>query len=104
VLATQDVDPRLLALLAALAADHQITVADLPELPGDAGDVPRRAVAISSVDGTGVTTYRGLNDLTAWFEAQQAPYRPVDMRLTWGDPPALLVALDASGPTRSASP
>jgi len=104
VLATQDVDPRLLAVLVALAADHKITVAELPGLPGDAGGVPRRAVAISSVDGTAVTTYGGLNDLTAWFDAQQAPYRPVDMRLTWGDPPALLVALDAAVPTRPATP
>jgi hypothetical protein len=96
-------DGRLLALLVALAADHDITISALPEVPGVPTGSTHRAVAISAVDGVALTGPRAL-DLATWFNAQQAPYRPTAVLVTSGDNPALYVALDGSVPTGPATP
>jgi hypothetical protein len=93
-------DPRLLALLVALAAEHEIGVAELPELAGGPPAAPRRAMAIDTIDGSSVRSYGALNQLTDWLNAQQPPYRPEDVRLSWAATPVLVVAL----PPVSASP
>jgi hypothetical protein len=93
-------DPRLLALLVALAAEHEISVAELPEHAGGPPTAPRRAMAIDTIDGSSVSSYRALNQLTDWLNAQQPPYRPEDVRLSWAATPVLVVAL----PPVSASP
>jgi NADPH-dependent 2,4-dienoyl-CoA reductase/sulfur reductase-like enzyme len=96
-------DGRLLALLVALAAEHDITISALPEVPGVPTGSTYRAVAISAVDGAALTGSRAL-DLATWFNAQQAPYRPAAVLVTSGDNPALYVALDGSVPTSPATP
>jgi nitrite reductase (NADH) large subunit len=93
-------DARLLALLVTLAADHEITVAALPEVPGARTNGARRAVAITAVDGVPLSG-RQADEIAGWFNAQQEPYRPVAVLITSGNSPALFVALE---PTRPATP
>jgi hypothetical protein len=97
----EDVDARLLALVVALATDHRIAVAALPVVPGSPAGTPRRAVAISSVDGSPVSVYGPLEQLTGWLYAQQPPYRPADVALQWSEEPVLLVTLPPGGSSAS---
>jgi hypothetical protein len=99
-LGSDGADPRLLALLVALAAEHEISVAELPKLAGGPPAAPRRAMAIDTIDGSPVSSYGALNQLTDWLNAQQPPYRPENVRLSWTATPVLVVAL----PPVSASP
>ncbi len=69
-----DVDPRLVTVLAGITAEHDLTVAGFPAVPGEeATDVPRRTVRVSAVDGRPAATAPGLR---AWLTAQLRPYRP----------------------------
>jgi hypothetical protein len=98
-LLTRGADARLMAMLAALAAGYEVTVSGLPEIPGAPVDAPRRAMAISSVNGAALSSGRA-TEIAAWFAAQQESYRPAAVVLDSGDPPALIVALDPPMPAR----
>ncbi|GAA1880867.1 hypothetical protein GCM10009836_72720 [Pseudonocardia ailaonensis] len=75
-------DPRLVATLVALAADHPITVYAFPPADGEPADAPRRTAVISAVDGSPVSgTDRG-EVARRWLAGQLPPYRPDDIGST----------------------
>jgi len=87
-------DPRLLTLLAALAADHRITVVELPKTSSPAAGQPRSALLISAVDGRPVSNGPAATQLAEWFRAQLPPYRPTTVLPIGGETPVLLISLD----------
>ena len=97
-----DVDPRLLTLLAGIAAQYGVGVADLPRVTGELG-TPVRYVVIDSVGGTRLAEDEQLTaTVRTWLDAQLPPYAPdtveeVDdgLRVGFGyssDPDALIGA------------
>src|SRR5207244_9663609 len=71
-----DVDPRVVSVLAAITAEHDVTVADFPAVPGeqDTG-VPRRVVRCSALAGRPASA----GPLREWLTSQLPPYRPADV-------------------------
>ncbi|ODU05498.1 MAG: hypothetical protein ABS81_07345 [Pseudonocardia sp. SCN 72-86] len=91
VLRSGDVDPRVMLVLATVAADHRITVAAFPTDPSDAPGAPRRAALLTTVDGAPAAT---TPLLPTWLAAQQQPFAPMtvgpagtDLLLRWTAPP-----------------
>jgi hypothetical protein len=71
-----DVDPRLLTLLAGIAAQYGVGVSDLPVVPGEVGPARRFAV-VDSVGGTRLVDDPDLTELVrGWLSAQLPPYAP----------------------------
>jgi hypothetical protein len=71
-----DVDPRLLTLLAGIAAQYGVGVSDLPVVPGEVGPARRFAV-VDSVGGTRLVDDPDLTELVrGWLSAQLPPYSP----------------------------
>ncbi|CAA9418580.1 MAG: hypothetical protein AVDCRST_MAG35-1847, partial [uncultured Quadrisphaera sp.] len=89
VLAAQPVDTRLLALLAVLALDHQLSVSDVPLADGQAPDDLRRTALVDAVDGVPLaTTPSAADDVVAALEAQDPLFRPrLEARTVTGDGP-----------------
>lgn len=74
-----DVDPRLLTLLAGIAAQYGVGISELPAVPGEVGTPIRRAV-VDSVAGTPLREDPGLVALvTTWLSAQLPPYAPASV-------------------------
>jgi hypothetical protein len=98
---TGRVDARALAVLAAITAQHSLTVADFPAVPGEDPQRPRRLIAVSVIDGFPVRAgSSGVTLLDQWLRAQQPPYRPTGTSLSTVDgQPVLLVRYDALGTT-----
>ncbi|MGY1856710.1 hypothetical protein [Modestobacter sp. SYSU DS0290] len=83
------VDPRMLTLLAGLAARFGVGLADLPPVPGELPGVPARQALLGSVGGEPLPGDPAAVDrLRAWLSAQRAPYRPA--RVTTVDDGLLL--------------
>lgn len=84
VLASGDLDARLLAVVAALTAQEGVGLWDFPVPPGEAhGDAPARRVVVDALGGRpvpadGAATQR----LVAWLEAQLAPFAPDTVEVT----------------------
>jgi hypothetical protein len=95
------VDARALAVLAAVTAQHSLQIADLPVVPGEDPDAPRRLIAVSAVDGQLVQTGSpAATTLDQWLRAQQPPYRPVAAEISQLESsPVLLIRYDALGST-----
>lgn len=90
-LRTGDVDPRVILVLATVAADHRITIAAFPADPADAPGTPRRAALLTTVDGGPAAT---TPLLPTWLAAQQRPFAPMTigpagtgLLLRWTAPP-----------------
>jgi hypothetical protein len=67
------VDVRLALVLAELAGQHDLDIADFPAVPGESADQPVRRTIISAVDGRPAATA----DLVRhWLNSQLDPYRP----------------------------
>ena len=75
-LVSGDVDPRLLTLLAGLAAQYGVGIAALPAVPGEVGTAVRYAV-VDSVAGTLLVDDPALQQqVQDWLDAQLPPYAP----------------------------
>ncbi len=85
-LGSGEVDPRVLGLLAALAAREGVGVADLPVLPGEEGaPTAARWVLVDAVGGAPVPADPAATDrLRAWLAAQLPPYAPGVVEVTDG--------------------
>ncbi|HYT09164.1 MAG TPA: hypothetical protein VEL73_00725, partial [Mycobacteriales bacterium] len=95
------VDSRPLSVLAAISGQHALTVVDFPAVPGEDPRLPRRLVAVSTIDGeparAGATV---VTTLDQWLRAQQPPYRPAGTELSdEGGTSVLVVRFDALGAT-----
>ncbi len=79
-----EVDPRLLGLLAVLAAHEGVGVAAFPVLPGEEGSpTPARRVLLDAVGGAPVPGDAAATDrLRAWLAAQLPPFAPGEVRTT----------------------
>ena len=75
-LAAGRVDPRLLTLLAGLAARSGIGLASLPAVPGEPADAAVRQAVISSLGGAPVADPATAELLRGWLAAQQSPFAP----------------------------
>ena len=91
VLAAGQVDPRLLSVLASLAARQRIGVASFPAASGELGvgtpdTAPlRRRVLITSVDGVPIAASAASTRLLQrWLAAQLPPYRPASVVIEAG--------------------
>ncbi|MGY1842177.1 hypothetical protein [Modestobacter sp. SYSU DS0875] len=94
------VDPRVLTLLAGLAARFGVELAGLPPVPGELPGVPVHQALLGSVGGEPLPDAAAADRLRAWLEAQRAPYRPArvttvedGLLLTWRlapDPDAMV--------------
>jgi hypothetical protein len=72
-----NVDPRLLLLLAALAAEQPVSVRSFGD-PGPGTAVPLRSAVITSGTRTSsASTAGGARSMLAFADAQQQPYRPL---------------------------
>lgn len=72
------VDLRVMTVLAALCAEHEITVAATGNSPAERGTgLPDRTVVITAVDGG-----RSSRPLLDWLQAQRAPFAPASTRST----------------------
>ena len=71
------VDPRLMTVLAGLAATHRLTVGDLPAVDVEPSDAPRRTAVITSYDGVATSDPGTTLALEHWLERQPAPYDPL---------------------------
>lgn len=71
-----DLDPRLLTLLAGIAAQYGVGVTEVPAVPGEVGTALRYAV-VDSVGGTRLADDPALAELVrGWLAAQLPPYAP----------------------------
>ncbi|MGY2080741.1 hypothetical protein [Modestobacter sp. SYSU DS0657] len=94
------VDPRVLTLLAGLAARFGVGLAGLPAVPGELPGVPVHLAVLGSVGGEPLPDAAAADRLRAWLEAQRTPYRPArvttvedGLLLTWRlvpDPDAMV--------------
>ena len=95
-LAGGDVDPRLLDLLAALAAEQPVRVSSFGDAaPGAPASVPLRSALLTS-PGHGAQAKSRLGAMLAFIEAQQQPYRP--LRAVPSGSSALMVEYAAPSP------
>jgi hypothetical protein len=84
-LRTGEVDPRLLTLLAGLAARSGVQLAELPAAPGEQGRTPLRSAVVAGVGGRPLAAGAPqLADLRTWLSAQHDPFAPDDVRLVDG--------------------
>jgi hypothetical protein len=90
VLSSEQVDPRLLSLLAGMAAQFGVTVDRFPVVPEEGGRTPVRATVIASVAGAPLTADASAESrLRQWLDAQVEPYAADSVRPVEG---GLLVA------------
>ncbi len=85
-LGSGEVDPRVLGLLAALAAREGVGVAGLPVLPGEEdAPTPARWVLVDAVGGAPVPGDPAATErLRTWLAAQLPPYAPGVVEVTDG--------------------
>jgi hypothetical protein len=90
VLDSAQVDPRLLSLLAGMAAQFGVGVAGFPVVPEEHGWTPVRSVVIATVAGASLSDDPAAEArLRRWLEAQKPPYAPDSLQRVEG---GLLVA------------
>ncbi|TDV44291.1 glycosyltransferase family 2 protein [Actinophytocola oryzae] len=77
------VDLRVMAVLAALCAEHEITLVTTENSPVERGNgLPERTVVVTAVDGRSVTDQRTAQPLLDWLRTQREPFAPADTRST----------------------
>jgi hypothetical protein len=79
-----DIDPRLLLLLAALAAEEPVSVRSFGDpAPGTGAAVPLRSAVIApGAAAPGDRTAAGLRSMLTFVDAQQQPYQPLRAALS----------------------
>jgi hypothetical protein len=79
VLRAGDIDSRVLAVLATLAAEYHLDIASFPAVAGEEGlNVPRRCTRILRIgDRGGAEGAAATRELVSWLRAQGVPYRPL---------------------------
>jgi hypothetical protein len=79
VLQAGDVDARVLAVLATLAAEYRLDIASFQAVPGEEGlAVPRRCARVLRIgDRGGPDGAAAARELVTWLRAQGVPYRPL---------------------------
>jgi hypothetical protein len=82
LLTTGRVDPRLMIVLSVLASSHTLVISDFPTAPYEPGDVLRRQVLLTSVDGLPAAS--GPTFLRDWLDGQHAPFVPAVVRVEDG--------------------
>jgi len=101
MLRQNQVDGRVISLLDAVVAGHQLGIAEFPVVPGEDPSAMRRLVVVTGLDGQPIQPGSSqVNGLEQWMLGQRPPLRPastVDTRV--GGLPALVVRFDASEPT-----
>jgi hypothetical protein len=71
------VDLRAMAVLAALCAEHEITLVATGTPPAERGTgLPDRTVVVAAVDGRPVTDKRSAQLLLDWLQTQRPPFAP----------------------------
>ncbi len=103
VLAEEPIDTRLLALLAVLAAEHDLSVTDFPLAEGQSEGDLRRTALIDAVDGRSLTSDpAAADDVVAELAAQDPSYRPqLQAATVTGDgPPVRQLVVRLPAPTR----
>jgi hypothetical protein len=92
-----DVDARVEVVLAGIAAEHGLDIATFPAVDGEDDRLPRRLVAVTSIDGRPVAAGgTAVTLLERWLRAQQVPYHPAASTVTpLAGQAALLVTYDA---------
>jgi hypothetical protein len=93
------VDPRVVAVLAAMTGQHSVRIVDFPVVPGENASAQRRLVGVAAVDNQTVRAGTpAVTTLERWLQAQQPPYRPIvaEPRQLEGSP-VLLIRYDALG-------
>ena len=95
-LASGDVDPRLLELLAALSAQQPVRVSSFGDAaPGASPGVPLRSAVLAPL-GSAAQAKSGPGAMLSFIQAQQQPYRP--LRAVSSGPSALMVEYAAPSP------
>ncbi|GLZ43000.1 glycosyltransferase family 2 protein [Actinokineospora sp. NBRC 105648] len=77
------VDMRVMAVLAEISAQHDLTLAEVSNPAPEAGsELPLRTAVLSEVDGAPATDPAVVTALKTWLAAQLPPYAPDDSRVT----------------------
>jgi hypothetical protein len=92
-----DVDARAEVVLAGITAVHTLGIAGFPPVDGEDDRLPRRVIAVTSIDDRPVGPDAVVVTLVEqWLSAQQPPYRPAATQLgQLAGQSALLVSYDA---------
>ena len=75
-LSSGDVDPRLLMILAALAAQQPVRITSFGDTSPGAGSVPLRSVQIAPL-GSGAKAKASLRSMLSFIDAQRQPFQPL---------------------------
>ena len=94
-LSSGDVDPRLLMVLAALAAQQPVRIASFGDTSPGAGSVPLRSVQIAPL-GSGAKAKASLRSMLSFIDAQRQPFQP--LRASLGGSSVLTVEYAAPSP------
>jgi hypothetical protein len=94
-LSSGDVDPRLLMMLAALAAQQPIRITSFGDTSPGAGDVPLRSVQIAPL-ASGAKAEASLRSMLSFIDAQRQPFQP--LRAGLGGSAVLTVEYAAPSP------
>lgn len=89
------VDARVATLLAQVSSRHRITVADFPDVFGENGQLPRRTMHVTAVDGAGVDSAAGTS-LLADIGDQVGSFAPSQVTRADG---VLTIRYDVASPT-----
>ena len=94
-LSSGDVDPRLLLVLAALAAQQPVRIISFGDRSPGAGSVPLRSVQLAPL-GSGAKAKASLRSMLSFIDAQRPPFQP--LRAGLGSSSALTVEYAAPSP------
>ncbi len=91
------VDARAEVVLAGISAEHTLDISTFPAVDGEDDRLPRRLIAVTSIDGRTVSSNAiVVTLLEQWLAAQQEPYRPAATRVArLAGQTTLLVTYDA---------
>lgn len=88
-----DVDPRLLTALAALAAQHQVTIASFGDRAPGTADTPLRGAEL------GTASRGALGPMLSFLDAQRTPYLPAQANLVPGQRGQYLLSVRYDAPS-----
>jgi hypothetical protein len=94
-LSSGDVDPRLLMILAALAAQQPVRITSFGDTSPGAGSAPLRSVQIAPL-GSGAKAKASLRSMLSFIDAQRQPFQP--LRAGLGGSSVLTVEYAAPSP------
>jgi hypothetical protein len=94
-LSSGDVDPRLLMMIAALAAQQPVRITSFGDMSPGTGSVPLRSVQIAPL-GSGAKAKASLRSMLSFIDAQRQPFQP--LRVGLGGSSVLTVEYAAPSP------